>query len=29
MGTSHTDTLTQSVTIPSGCHATLSFYLPH
>ena len=26
-GTSHTDTLTQSVTIPSGCHATLSFYL--
>jgi putative Ig domain-containing protein len=26
-GATHTDTLTQSVTIPSGCHATLSFYL--
>ncbi|MFL6061215.1 MAG: putative Ig domain-containing protein [Marmoricola sp.] len=26
-GTTHTDTVTQSVTIPSGCHATLSFYL--
>jgi hypothetical protein len=26
-GSSHTDTLTQSVTIPSGCTATLSFYL--
>ena len=26
-GTTHTDTLTQSVTIPAGCHATLSFYL--
>ena len=26
-GTTHTDTLTQSVTIPSGCSATLSFYL--
>ncbi|MGA8247538.1 MAG: putative Ig domain-containing protein [Nocardioides sp.] len=26
-GTSHTDTLTQSVTIPSGCAATLTFYL--
>ena len=26
-GSSHTDTLTQSVTIPSGCKATLSFYL--
>ena len=25
-GTTHTDTLTQSVTIPAGCHATLSFY---
>jgi hypothetical protein len=26
-GTNHTDTLSQSVTIPSGCNATLSFYL--
>jgi hypothetical protein len=26
-GSSHTDTVTQSVTIPSGCAATLSFYL--
>jgi hypothetical protein len=26
-GTTHTDTLSQSVTIPSGCAATLSFYL--
>jgi Putative Ig domain len=26
-GTSHTDTLTQSVAIPAGCAATLSFYL--
>ncbi len=26
-GSNHTDTLTQSVTIPSGCRATLSFYL--
>ncbi|MGH3376945.1 MAG: hypothetical protein ACRDP6_19625, partial [Actinoallomurus sp.] len=26
-GTTHTDTATQSVTIPSGCHATLSLYL--
>jgi len=26
-GTTHTDTLSQSATIPSGCHATLSFYL--
>ncbi len=26
-GSSHTDTLSQSVTIPSGCSATLSFYL--
>ena len=26
-GTTHTDTLTQSVTIPSGCTATFSFYL--
>ena len=26
-GTTHTDTLTQSVTVPSGCKATLSFYL--
>ncbi|HJQ43907.1 MAG TPA: putative Ig domain-containing protein [Jatrophihabitantaceae bacterium] len=26
-GTTHTDTLSQSVTIPSGCTATLSFYL--
>ena len=26
-GTTHTDTLSQSVAIPAGCHATLSFYL--
>jgi zinc metalloprotease ZmpA len=26
-GTTHTDTLSQSVTIPAGCHATLSFWL--
>jgi Zn-dependent metalloprotease len=26
-GTTHTDTLSQSVTIPSGCGATLTFYL--
>ncbi|MFE9452629.1 putative Ig domain-containing protein [Streptomyces sp. NPDC006739] len=26
-GTSHTDTLSQSVTIPSGCKATYTFYL--
>lgn len=26
-GTTHTDTLSQSVTIPAGCAATLSFYL--
>ncbi len=26
-GTTHTDTLTQSVSIPAGCSATLSFYL--
>jgi subtilase family serine protease len=26
-GTTHTDTATQSITIPSGCHATLSLYL--
>ena len=26
-GTSHTDTLSQSVTIPAGCKATFSFYL--
>ncbi|ASW55449.1 M4 family metallopeptidase [Plantactinospora sp. KBS50] len=26
-GSTHTDTLTQSVTIPSGCSATLSFWL--
>jgi phosphatidylinositol-3-phosphatase len=26
-GTTHTDTLSQTVTIPSGCHASLSFYL--
>jgi hypothetical protein len=26
-GSTHTDTVTQSVTIPAGCHATLSFYL--
>lgn len=26
-GTSHTDTLSQRVSIPAGCHATLSFWL--
>ncbi|MFD1079125.1 M4 family metallopeptidase [Longispora fulva] len=26
-GSAHTDTLSQSVAIPAGCHATLSFYL--
>jgi len=26
-GSAHTDTLTQSVSIPAGCHATFSFYL--
>ena len=26
-GTTHTDTLSQSVTIPAGCAATFSFYL--
>ncbi|MEU1628322.1 putative Ig domain-containing protein [Streptomyces sp. NPDC020096] len=26
-GSSHTDTLSQSVTIPAGCHASLSFWL--
>ena len=26
-GTTHTDTLCQSVSIPAGCGATLSFYL--
>jgi Zn-dependent metalloprotease len=26
-GTTHTDTATQSITIPSGCHASLSLYL--
>jgi kumamolisin len=26
-GSTHTDTLSQSVTIPAGCHATLSFWL--
>jgi hypothetical protein len=26
-GASHTDTLSQAVTIPAGCHATLSFWL--
>jgi kumamolisin len=26
-GSTHNDTLTQSVTIPAGCHATLSFWL--
>ncbi|MFE9369375.1 putative Ig domain-containing protein [Streptomyces sp. NPDC006711] len=26
-GTTHTDTLSQAVTIPVGCHATLSYYL--
>ena len=26
-GTSHTDTLAQSVAIPAGCHATLTFWL--
>ncbi|MEV6604626.1 M4 family metallopeptidase [Kutzneria sp. NPDC051319] len=26
-GTTHTDTLSQSVAIPAGCHASLTFYL--
>ncbi|KAA2266532.1 M4 family peptidase [Solihabitans fulvus] len=26
-GSSHTDTLSQSVAIPAGCHATLTYYL--
>ncbi|MCC3770306.1 putative Ig domain-containing protein [Streptomyces sp. UNOC14_S4] len=26
-GTTHTDTLAQTVTVPAGCHATLSFWL--
>src|SRR5215475_7616398 len=26
-GTTHTDTLSQTVTIPAGCHATLQFWL--
>ncbi|HET6705573.1 hypothetical protein [Amycolatopsis sp.] len=26
-GSAHTDTLSQPVTIPAGCHATLSYYL--
>jgi len=26
-GSTHTDTLSQSVTIPAGCHASLSYYL--
>ena len=26
-GTTHTDTVQQTVTIPSGCHGTLTFYL--
>ncbi|MFD1049119.1 hypothetical protein ACFQ1S_28075, partial [Kibdelosporangium lantanae] len=26
-GQSHTDTLSQAVAIPSGCHATLTFFL--
>jgi hypothetical protein len=26
-GSTHTDTLSQSVTIPAGCHGTMSFYL--
>ena len=26
-GTTHTDTLSQSVAIPAGCHATLTYYL--
>ncbi|WUL60764.1 putative Ig domain-containing protein [Streptomyces sp. NBC_00344] len=26
-GSTHTDTVAQSVTVPAGCHATLSFYL--
>ncbi|WP_370935813.1 putative Ig domain-containing protein [Amycolatopsis sp. cg13] len=26
-GSAHTDTVSQSVSIPSGCHATLSYYL--
>jgi hypothetical protein len=27
-GTTHTDTLSQTVTIPAGCTATFSFFLP-
>jgi subtilase family serine protease len=26
-GTTHTDTLSQAITIPAGCHGTLNFYL--
>jgi subtilase family serine protease len=26
-GTTHTDTLSQAITIPAGCHATLTYYL--
>jgi hypothetical protein len=26
-GTTHTDTLSQTITIPAGCHATLSYWL--
>ncbi|HEX3932172.1 MAG TPA: M4 family metallopeptidase [Nocardioides sp.] len=26
-GTTHTDTLSQSVAVPAGCHATLTYYL--
>src|SRR5581483_2139765 len=26
-GRSHTDTLSQSVSVPSGCHAVLTYYL--
>ena len=26
-GSTHTDTLSQAVTVPAGCHATLSYYL--
>jgi kumamolisin len=26
-GSSHTDTVSQSVSIPAGCHATLTFWL--
>ncbi|MEV6795760.1 putative Ig domain-containing protein [Streptomyces sp. NPDC051320] len=26
-GSTHTDTVSQSVTVPAGCHATLSYYL--